>query len=114
MDEINAFMSAIDSFLDIITPKFSYESFLEFLSEYFDKKIIVEVNNSDCNYIGGFCYIIPEGDDVLVKAEMYYQKNGIYDKHILNAQVSLKKFVSSSQDKLRRQGIVKFNIVSPI
>ena len=39
-DTFMNFLKAVDDVLDKLYPKFSYNSFLEFLSDYFDETII--------------------------------------------------------------------------
>lgn len=100
INEITAFMNAADEFLDLLTPKFSFNTFLEFLSDYYDEKILEQIqDNNACKYIGGFCNLYVEGEVLKVDTELYFEMNGSYDKHILNGAVPINRFFKDTQDK---------------
>jgi len=96
MDELTLFMDAVDNFLDTITPKFSFESFLDFLDDYFDEKIREHLQEEDCKYLGGFCNLIVMDDSLKVDTELYYEQNGQYDKHNLIGMVPLNRFTKKA------------------
>ena len=92
MDDLFMFLEAVDNFLNKLTPKFSFESFLEFLEEYFDEIIRAHLLEEDCKYLGGFCNLIVMNDSLKVDTELYYEQEGQYDKHNLIGMVPLNRF----------------------
>lgn len=96
IDEVLNFLGAVDCFLDKVTPKFSFEAFLEFLSEYYDQKIREHLDKANCKYLGGYCNLCVVNDNLKVDTELYYEEDGQYDKHSLLGKVPLKKFTKSA------------------
>lgn len=117
MDEIFTFLESVDQFLDKITPKFSFDTFLEFLSEYYDKKIQEHLEATNCKYLGGFCNLCVVNDKLKIETELYYEENDQYDKHSLMGCVPLKKFVKSAQEtelqEIQEMGGLKISINEP-
>ena len=116
-NKIKDFTRAVDSFLDKLTPKFSYESFLEFLSDYFDEIIIDTCRKENCTYVSGTCIISVDTDYVNVKTELYYAVGQVYNKHVLQGAVELKKFTMLSREQQLKQiattGGIKITVNAP-
>ena len=117
MDEILYFLEAVDQFLDKITPKFSFEAFLEFLSEYYDGKIQEHLAETACKYIGGYCNLCVVNNSLKVDTELYYEENGLYDKHSLLGQVPLKKFTKGTLEveieEIIKNGGLRISVEEP-
>lgn len=96
MDELFHFLEAVDHFLDRMTPKFSFEAFLEFLGGYYDQKIREHLEEADCIYLGGYCNLCVVNDSLKIDTELYYEEDGRYDKHCLLGKVPLKKFTRNA------------------
>ena len=69
--KIYSLMNAIDSFLEKMTPKFSYNSFIEFLGDYFDRYILNHNNYSKC--VGGICKLNADDEFLYVSAEIFFK-----------------------------------------